>query len=111
MIRVTCFLRPHKLEEVKTAIADIGVGGMTVNDVRGRGNSAEQASLLGGNVVALPVRSKLTVVVEDADKAELVVQAILENAGTGAPGDGKIFLEPIEDAIRIRTGESGPEAV
>lgn len=104
MIRVTCILRPHQLELVKSAIAALGVGGMTVSDVRGTGNSPERGDLPG--ILALPIRSKIEVVVEDS-LAQLVVDSILDGARTGEPGDGKIFLEPVADAIRIRTEERG----
>ncbi len=112
MTRVTCMIRPHKLEEVKTAIASQGVTGMTVSDVRGRGTSPERPTLFAGQemLVALPIRAKIMVVVAD-ELVEPVVQAILESAHTGEPGDGKIFLEPVEDALRIRTLERGAEGV
>ena len=111
MKRVICFLRPHRLEAVKTAISTLGVTGLTVSDVRGRGNSPETASLLASSgVVGLPIRSRLEAVVAD-DLCEAVVQAILDNAYTGESGDGKVFVEPILDAVRVRTGERGEDAV
>lgn len=112
MVKVTCIVRPHKLEEVKTAIANVGVTGMSVSDVRGRGNSEEKAVWFGGQeiLVALPIKSKIVVVVPD-ELAELVVQSVLQSAKTGEAGDGKIFLEPVSDAIRIRTLERGEVAV
>lgn len=111
-MRITCFVRPHKLEEVKTTIAHVGVGGISVSDVRGRGNSPEQSPMLGGEgiVVPLPMRSKV-VVVAPLDQQEAIVQAIIAAARSGEPGDGKVFIEPIEDACRIRTGERGGIAV
>jgi nitrogen regulatory protein P-II 1 len=112
MVRITCFVRPHKLEEVKSAIAHVGVGGMSVSDVRGRGNSPESAPILGGEgvVVALPMRSKVVVVVP-TEQSEAIVQAIIAAARTGEPGDGKVFVEPVEDALRVRTGERGTLAL
>ncbi|MBS1706883.1 MAG: P-II family nitrogen regulator [Armatimonadetes bacterium] len=110
MKRITCVIRPHKLEEVKTAIADLGVGGMTVNDVRGCGSGEEVNSRLGGMVIPLPIKSKLMVVVDD-DLCDEVVVAILEHAHTGHPGDGKVFIEPIVDSVRVRTGERGTAAL
>lgn len=112
IVRVTAYVRPHKLEEVKTAVTQVGVSGITVTDVRGCGNSPERATLLAGQeiLVALPVRSKLEVVVPDS-LAEDVVEAVLRSARTGEPGDGKVFLEPVEDVLRIRTGERGQDAV
>mgnify|MGYP001298784450 FL=1 len=112
MIRVTCFIRPHKLEEVKTAIAELGISGMSVSDVRGRGNSLEQAGVFGGQeyLVALPVKAKLVVFAPD-ELQEPLIRTVLEHAWTGESGDGKIFVEPVEDAIRVRTGERGESAI
>jgi nitrogen regulatory protein P-II 1 len=112
LTRVTCFIRPHRLEAVKSAIAALGVSGLSVSDVRGTGNSPEHTEWLGGDegLVALPIRSRLEVVAPD-ELAEPIVQAIVESARTGEHGDGKIFLERIADAVRIRTEERGEAAV
>lgn len=112
MIRVTCYIRPHVLEPVKAAVASLGVNGMSVSDVRGVGNSSESSEWFAGEggLVPLPIRAKLEVVAPDALREE-IVQAILQNAATGQPGDGKIFIEPILDALRIRTLERGDGAV
>lgn len=112
MVRVIAYLRPHKLEGVKAAVTSLGISGMSVADVRGTGASEEPATWFAGQetVVAMPIKSRLEMIVP-ADLAEPVVQAIVEHARTGEPGDGKIFLEPIEDAIRIRTLERGLDAV
>lgn len=112
MIRLICFIRPHKLEQVKTALAALGISGMNVSDVRGVGNSPERATWLGGeqHLVALPIKSKLEVVAPD-DLQEPMIEAILANARTGEPGDGKIFVERITDVIRVRTEERGEAAI
>ncbi|AIE84143.1 P-II family nitrogen regulator [Fimbriimonas ginsengisoli] len=112
MIRVVCFIRPHRLEPVKSAISALGISGLSVSDVRGTGNSPERADFFGGDegVVALPIRARLEVVVPD-DMVDTVTDAIVETAQTGEPGDGKIFLERVIDAVRIRTEERGEEAV
>lgn len=112
MIRITAYVRPHKLEEVKTAIAALGVTGMSVSDVRGSGASPERPTTFGGQVVlvTLPIRSKVVVVCAD-DLQEPVIEAIIEAARTGEPGDGKIFVERVVDAIRVRTGERGEVGV
>ena len=112
MVRVTCIVRPHRLEAVKSAIATLPISGMTVTDVRGTGNSPERAAWLGGeaHLVALPLRSRVEVVLEN-DLAEPMIELILLAAHTGEPGDGKIFVEPIQDAIRIRTQERGSAAI
>jgi nitrogen regulatory protein P-II 1 len=88
------------------------VSGLSVSDVRGTGNSPESSDFLGGDegVIAMPIRSRLEVVASD-DLAEPIVQAILESAQTGEHGDGKIFIERILDAVRIRTEERGEAAV
>lgn len=112
MIRITCFVRPHQLEEVKTAVANCEVTGMTVSDVRGKGNSPESSRMMAGRpiLVALPPRAKLEVIAHD-DQKDSIIEAICRAAETGQPGDGKIFVEPILDAIRIRTGESGQDGL
>ena len=112
MFRITVYIRPHRLEQVKSAIAALGVSGMTVSDVRGTGNSPEQTQWFAGegHVIPLPIRSKIDVVVPEEMKEE-VIAAILASAKTGEPSDGKIFVEPISDAIRVRTGETGEEAL
>lgn len=112
MIRVVCMIRPHRVEAVKTAIASLGVNGLTVADVRGVGNSPERAIAFAGeaHLVALPLRTMIDVVCPDELK-EAVVDAILEHAATGQDGDGKIFIEPVEDALRIRTRERGDHGI
>ncbi len=97
---------------MKSAIAVLGVNGLTVTDVRGAGNSPERVEWLGGDsaLIALPIRSRLEVVASD-EMREAIVSAIIENARTGEPGDGKIFIEPVAEAIRVRTGERGELAV
>lgn len=112
MLKITLYLRPHRLEPVKSAIAALGVTGMTVSDVRGTGNSPEPAQWFAGegHVIALPIRSKLEVVVAD-EMRESVVDAILQTARSGEHSDGKIFVEPVADAVRVRTGERGETAL
>lgn len=108
MKRVICILRPHKLEEIKAAIADLGITGLTVNDVRGTGASPEPTTQPG--VIALPVKARLTVCVPD-ELVEDVIKVVLDFGATGLPGDGKIFVEPLCDIVRIRTGERGNSAI
>lgn len=108
VVQITAFVRPHKLEEVKSAVAIHPISGLSVSDVRGSGNNPESAASIGGLdvVVPLPVRSKLVIVVRK-ELQEPVIEAILEAARTGSPGDGKIFVEPVCDVARVRTGERG----
>jgi len=112
MLRITCLIRPHRLEQVKSAIASLGITGLNVSDVRGVGNSPEKTTWFGGqeHLVALPLKSKLEVVAPD-DLKNAIIEAIIENARTGEDGDGKIFIEKVVDAVRIRTGERGESAV
>ena len=106
MVRITAYIKPHRLEQVKSAVAALGVTGLNVADVRGTGNSPERSGALGGAVTALPIRSRLSVVVAD-ELCDEVVECIAENARSGETGDGKIFVERVADAIRVRTGERG----
>jgi nitrogen regulatory protein P-II 1 len=110
MKRVICFVRPHRLELVKSAIAALDVTGLTVADVRGTGNSPESSPWAASGAVPLPIRSRIEVVIQD-EMLERVVEAIISSGRTGEPNDGKIFVEEVADAIRIRTGETGNEAV
>jgi len=112
MIRFVAYLRPHRLEAAKTAIAALGITGMTVADARGCGNSEERSRWLEGEeaVVALPIRSRLEVVAP-AELAEALIAATSEAVRTGEAGDGKIFIFPVEDVLRIRTGERGEAAL
>lgn len=112
MKKVVCYIRPHRLEAVKSAISAVGVNGLSVTEVRGTGNSEERTAWFGGEqqLIALPIRSRIEVVVAETMVAE-VLEAIIENARTGEEGDGKVFVEPIDDAIRIRTFERGEEAI
>ena len=110
MIRIVAYIKPHRLEGVKSAVSALGVTGLTVADVRGTGVSEEHTDLLSGAVVALPIRSRLEVVVGDDLRGE-VVKAIVESARTGEPNDGKVFVERVSDALRVRTGERGDAAV
>ena len=112
MVRVVCYIRPHRLEPVKSAIAALGITGLTVSDVRGTGNSRQEVSRHArwDPVISMPIKARIETVVPEELK-EPVINAILENARTGESDDGFIFTEPISDAVRIRTGERGSLAV
>ena len=112
MIKVEAIIRPQKLEEVKTALADVGVKGMTVTDVRGSGKQKGFTQHYRGAeyTVNLLQKVKIEIVVEDSE-AHTVAIAIAEAARTGEIGDGKIFLVPVIEVIRIRTGEQGDVAI
>jgi len=112
MKKVEAYIRPLKLDEVKEALSEIGVVGMTVADVRGYGRQRGRTEKYRGNtyVVNLLPKIKIEIVVSD-DRAEDVVETILASAQTGEIGDGKIFVSEVEEAVRIRTGERGEIAL
>src|SRR5437867_13005085 len=112
MKRVECIIRPMKLDEVKIALGEVGVMGLTVSDVRGSGrHGGHHESFRGMDyVIDLPHKIKLEMIVRDEDLDE-VIETVLAHARTGEPGDGKIFVLPMEQAYRIRTGESGEEVL
>ncbi|NIA14885.1 MAG: P-II family nitrogen regulator [Nitrospiraceae bacterium] len=112
MKKVEAIIKPFKLEEVKEAIAGVGVQGLTVTEVKGFGRQKGHKELYRGAeyVVEFLPKVKLEVVVTDG-KLKGVVEAIVKAASTGRIGDGKIFVSSVEDAVRIRTGESGDIAV
>ena len=112
MKKVEAIIKPFKLEEVKEALSDVGIQGITVSEVKGFGRQKGHKELYRGAeyVVEFLPKVKLEIVVSDA-KLEPVVEAIVKSASTGRIGDGKIFVSPVEDAVRIRTGESGEIAI
>jgi nitrogen regulatory protein P-II 1 len=112
MKKVECITRPLKLEPVKDALTDIGIVGMTVTEVRGCGKQRGRTERYRGAeyVVSLLPKVKIEIIIPD-DQVEAVVNVIAETARTGEIGDGKIFVLPVEEVIRIRTGERGEEAI
>src|SRR5205807_590113 len=112
MKRVECIIRPLKLDQVKIALGEIGVTGMTVSDVRGTGRHGGHRETYRGAeyTIELPSKVKIEMVVRDEDLEE-VVETVLLHAQTGEQGDGKIFVLPMEEAIRIRTDERGEEVL
>jgi len=112
MRKIEAIIKPFKLDEVKEALHAIGIQGMTVVEVKGFGRQKGHTELYRGAeyVVDFLPKIKVEIVVKD-DMVDKVVQAIVQAANTGRIGDGKIFVVPIEEAIRIRTGERGPDAV
>ena len=112
MRKVEAIIKPFKLDEVKEALHEIGIQGMTVTEVKGFGRQKGHTELYRGAeyVVDFLPKIKIEVAVPD-EMAEKVAQAIVGAANTGRIGDGKIFVLPLEEVIRIRTGERGPEAV
>ena len=112
MKKIEAIIKPFKLEEVKDALADLGIEGMTVSEVKGFGRQKGHTEIYRGSeytVDFLP-KVKIEIVVSD-DHLETAVQAIITSAHTGKIGDGKVFVLPIESAHRIRTSETGDSAV
>lgn len=112
MKKVEAIIKPFKLDEVKEALQDVGVQGLTVSEVKGFGRQKGHTELYRGAeyVVDFLPKIKLEIIVSDAD-APKVVKAIQDAAQTGRIGDGKIFVSPVEEVVRIRTGETGENAV
>ena len=112
MKMITAIIKPFKLDDVRQAVADIGIQGITVTEVKGFGRQRGHTELYRGAeyVVDFLPKAKIELAVSD-ELAEQVVEAISNAARTGKIGDGKIFVSNIEQAIRIRTGETGAEAV
>ncbi|MBM4385108.1 MAG: P-II family nitrogen regulator [Deltaproteobacteria bacterium] len=112
MKKIEAVIKPFKLDEVKEALHEIGVQGMTVTEVKGFGRQKGHTELYRGAeyVVDFLPKVKLEIAVSD-DMADKVVEAIAGAANTGRIGDGKIFVMPIEQAVRIRTNERGDEAL
>jgi len=107
--KLECYIRPEKLEQVKKGLFDLGVRGMTITEVKGHGTQ-RGIKLMGRGgeyCVEWIDKIRLEMVLNEKQDVEEVIEIIMENAVTGNPGDGKIFIMPVEDAIRIRTGERG----
>ena len=112
MKKIEAIIKPFKLDDVKQALGEIGIEGITVSEVRGFGRQKGHSELYRGAeyVVEFHPKVKVELMVAD-DMAEKVTHALCESAGTGKIGDGKIFVYPADDAIRIRTGERGEAAL
>jgi nitrogen regulatory protein PII len=109
---VTAIIKPFKLDEVREALAEVGVTGLTVTEVKGFGRQKGHTELYRGAeyVVDLLPKIKIETAVAD-DLAEAAVDAIVGSASTGKIGDGKVFVSRLEEVIRIRTGETGEQAI
>lgn len=112
MKEIIAIIRPDKLEVVKLALEEMGCHGMTVTEVKGRGRQLGVTESYRGSdyrIDLLP-KTRLEIIVK-AEEVDKVIETIVKNAQTGDIGDGKIFISPVEDVVRIRTGERGKEAV
>jgi nitrogen regulatory protein P-II 1 len=112
MKKIEAILKPFKLDEVKEALQEVGLQGLTVTEVRGFGRQKGHTELYRGAeyVVDFLPKMKLELFVED-EQVERIVQTIIDAAQTGRIGDGKIFVLPVDEVIRIRTGERGEDAL
>ena len=112
MKKVEAIIKPFKLDEVKEGLSEIGVHGMTVTEIKGFGRTGGKKEVYRGSayVVDFVPKVRLEIIVADEDVKE-VVSTIMEAARTGRIGDGKIFVTPVDEVIRIRTGETGEDAI
>ena len=109
---ICAIIRPHRLQEVKAALSNAGIVGLTVTDVRGAGRQKGQVERYRGSEYSIDLlpKIKLEIAAED-DQVEAIINKIKDAASTGEIGDGKIFILPLEDSMRIRTGERGPDSL
>lgn len=112
MKKILAIIRPDKLEEVKQALEDIGCNGLTIKEVRGRGIQLGITESYRGHdyKVDLLPKTEIEIVTSEED-LDIIVDTIVKTAQTGDIGDGKIFISPVEEVIRIRTGERGEKAI
>ena len=112
MKKIEAIIKPFKLDKVKEALNSLGIKGMTVTEVKGYGRQKGHTEIYSGAeyVVEFIPKVKMEIIVED-EQVDQVIGTILEVARTGKIGDGKIFVLPVEQVIRVRTGETGPEAI
>jgi nitrogen regulatory protein PII len=112
MKKIEAVIKPFKLDDVKEALNEIGIQGMTVSEVKGYGRQKGHKEIYRGAeyVVDFIPKIKIEIVIDD-DRSEQVVQKIREAANTNKIGDGKIFVLPVDEAVRVRTGETGSDAI
>ncbi|MDD2316741.1 MAG: P-II family nitrogen regulator [Desulfobacterales bacterium] len=112
MKKIEAVIKPFKLDEVKEALNEIGIQGMTISEVKGYGRQKGHKEIYRGAEYIVDFVPKLKIeIVLEAAMADLVVETIRKAANTGKLGDGKIFILPVEEAIRVRTGETGKDAI
>ena len=112
MKKIEAIIKPFKLDDVKEALNEIGIQGMTISEVKGYGRQKGHKEIYRGAEYVVDFIPKIKIeVVVDADRVEEVIEKTLQAANTGKIGDGKIFVVPVEQAIRVRTGEKGKDAL
>ena len=112
MKKIEAIIRPFRIDDVREALAEIGVRGLTLTEVKGYGRQKGHTELYRGSEYQIDFLPKMKIeVVVSTQMAEKVIDTIMKAAKTGQVGDGKIFVYPVEDVIRVRTGESGEDAL
>ena len=112
MKKIEAIIRPFRIDDIREALGEIGVRGMTITEVKGYGRQKGHTELYRGSEYQIDFLPKIKIEVIVSDKmVDKVVDTILKAAKTGQVGDGKIFVYPVEDVIRVRTGESGEDAL
>ncbi len=112
MKKIECIIKPFKLDDVKNALSDLGISGMTVSEVRGFGRQKGHTELYRGAEYQIDFIPKVRIdLVVPADQVAEVVAAVQKEACTGRIGDGKIFVTSVDESVRIRTGESGQDSL
>jgi len=112
MKKIEAIVKPFKLEDIKDALNEIGIHGMTISDVKGYGRQKGHKEIYRGAEYVIDFNPKLKIeIVAEAEKVDQIVETICKAARTGNIGDGKIFVMPVEQVIRVRTGERGNEAI
>lgn len=112
MKKVEAIIKPFKLDEVKEGLSDIGIHGMTVTEIKGFGRTGGKKEVYRGSAYVVDFVPKVRIeIIVPEDAVRQVVNTIMEAARTGRIGDGKIFVTPVDEVIRIRTGETGEDAI
>ncbi len=112
MKKIEAIIKPFKLEDVKDALAEVGIQGMTISDVKGYGRQKGHKEIYRGAEYVIDFNPKLKIeIVTESENVERVIEAICRAANTGTIGDGKIFVLPVEEVVRVRTGERGRDAI
>jgi nitrogen regulatory protein P-II 1 len=112
MKRIIAIIRPDRLEDMKQALEEVGIHGMTISEVKGRGRQLGITESYRGQDYKVDLLPKTRIeIVTPQDQVETVINTIVQSAQTGCIGDGKIFVSPVEEVIRIRTGERGKKAI
>ncbi len=112
MKRIIAIIRPDRLEDMKQALEEVGIHGMTISEVKGRGRQLGITESYRGQDYKVDLLPKTRIeIVTPQDQVETVIDTIVQSAQTGCIGDGKIFVSPVEEVVRIRTGERGKKAI